>query len=279
MLVKRAAICAYMRESGGKGLPFVGSASIDARPDAVAADIRRTIGLSSDDRQRGVYSWSAYLGVLATKAEQTGILVMRSGVVGNNTTRKIDRDEVQGFAIADPLCPIVYVNTSDFVAARIFTLSHELAHLWIGESAIINPEQGETESDEIEAFCNSVATELLVPRAEFLTAWREIPADVRVQTLVRRFWVSARVIVRRARELGELSFAEYKTLRAEAIAGETGGSVSSGGDYYRNAAIRAGHRFTDAVVGELNRGKILLNEASILDMNVHTLVTFAGMTK
>lgn len=61
---------------------------------------------------------------------------MRTGVLGYSNRDRLDADEFQGFAVSDPFAPIVFINDEDAKAAQIFTLAHELAHIWIGETGI-----------------------------------------------------------------------------------------------------------------------------------------------
>lgn len=273
VMVRRDWYRQHAIESGASPLPFVGSVSTSDDIIEVATLIRRTLGLTPEDR-RGVYDWSAYLGRFASRAEDAGILVMRSAFVGN-TGRRIERAEVQGFAIADPVAPVVFVNTSDFVTAQVFTLAHELAHIWLGQSAISISDQGDAARDAIETRCNAIATELLVPQRDFVVGWRQTEPSDRLPVLVRRYWVSARVILRRARELGLISFDEYHALRDDAISLEQKRRKGRG-TYYGNATTRAGHRFTNAVVSEVNRGSIAIPEgASLLAMSINTFARFA----
>lgn len=268
----------YLADSNEEALPFVGRFTIAANVDKVAKDVRDVLGIDASLR-RSVNSWESYVKALISRVESHGIVVMRSGFVGNNARRPVTREEVQGLALSDPLAPFVFINASDFISAQVFTLAHELAHVWIGNSAIDTPDEGDSAINAIEEFCNSVATEILTPAKEFAPVWR-IPHSDRVQNAAEKFWVSSFVVIRRARELGLISFDEAASLREIALSRITGKLKTTGKpSFYQMTVSRVGHRFADAVVSDFLSGRLVLTHASrLLGMKPYTAAKFFGST-
>jgi Zn-dependent peptidase ImmA (M78 family)/DNA-binding XRE family transcriptional regulator len=263
----------YLVELDEPELPFVGKYQTSNTITEIAEDIRQSLDIGPQSR-RGVYRWEDYVGVLSKRAEGRRIIVLRTSVANNNNKRPISYQEVQGFAIADRVAPLIFVNSSDFHAAQVFTIAHELAHVWIGASAISNSSEGEDHSlNAIEAFCNAIATEVLVPAVEFKSLWTA-PTDASIQKLARTFFVSSLVIIRRARELSLISWNVADSLRSQAVAvmrAKPTGQPS----YYVTSMSRVGHLLADAVVSEVQRGNLILPHAGrLLDMNAHTVARF-----
>jgi Zn-dependent peptidase ImmA (M78 family)/DNA-binding XRE family transcriptional regulator len=264
----------YAEQSGAKRVPFIGKFSVNGVPE-VAADIRKTLSID-DTLRRRASTWSAYLSVLGSQAEDKGVLVMRSGVVANNPRRKLFVSEFQGFAVSDPLAPVLFVNSSDFKTAQIFTMAHELAHLWIGRSGISSPDPTDLSlASTVESFCNRVAAETLVAQEEFAELCDHKLRSENVERLARHFWVSTLVILRRAYDTRKLSAEEFADLAAQERKKQRD-VPASGGDYYRNVVARHGARFTGALLGELKRGNVVYREAArMLGMKVPTLAKMA----
>jgi Zn-dependent peptidase ImmA (M78 family)/DNA-binding XRE family transcriptional regulator len=250
----------HLHDQGAEPLPFVGRFTPDASVLDVVADMRAVLGM---DLAQGQPTKDAYLRQLIEAAEAAGILVMRSGIVGNNTRRPLDVSEFRGFAISHLLAPLVFVNSADALSARLFTLLHELAHVWLGSSGISNASPGNTRREE--AFCNAVAGEFLAPRDVFMALWNASTAElpVRVAELAQRFHVSSLVIMRRALDLGLVNHATYwQHYQAElaAFRNKPGG----GGSFYRNASSKNSKRFARAVLAEALSGRLLLRDAGRL---------------
>ncbi len=253
----------HARLHGLPRLAFVGSVSVQTAPEAVAETMRASLGMSIADRQR-VPTWTDALRELIAKAEAAGVLVMASSIVGSNSHRRLRIEEFRGFALADDLAPLVFLNAADSKAAQMFTLAHELAHLWLGESGVVNPVAGEVPNQQIERWCNRVAAELLMPLEDVRRAHAP-DADIgtEMQRLARLFKVSTLVALRRLCDAG---FIDQPTLwqcyreeleRIRML--DRGGS--GGGDFYRTLGARTGKRFARAVLASTLEGQTLFQDA------------------
>lgn len=250
----------HLHDEGTDPRPFVARFATDAPVRAVAADMRAVLGI---DVEKGQRTWEGYFRQLVDAAEAAGILVMRSGIVGNNTHRPLDVSEFRGFAISHPLAPLVFINTADAPTARFFTLMHELAHLWVGSSGISNGNPGNARREEV--FCNAVAGEFLAPHDVFTPLWTGSTASLpeRVAELAQRFHVSRLVIMRRALDLGLVDHAAYwQHYQTELAAFRD--KPSGGGSFYRNASVKNSKRFARAVLAEALSGRLLLRDAGRL---------------
>jgi Zn-dependent peptidase ImmA (M78 family) len=253
----------YLKGHGYGKLDFVGKFNSTVPVKDVADDIRKTLGLSIEEQQQ-CKSFPEFFSLLSEKAEAAGILVFKNGIVKNNTHRSLSVDEFRGFAIADSYAPLVFINGKDREAAWIFTLAHELVHIWLGESGIYNISGHQKVIEQgIEKYCNQVAAELLTPEALFLKAWDEA-SDPKIATLSKQFSVSTWVIARRAYDFKKITWNEY----TDVLQPPPNQKTSSGGDFYRTSLIRNSKRLTKAILSSAMSGNMMLREAaSLLNMN------------
>lgn len=245
-------------------LSYVGSASVKDTPESVADRIRTTIGFDLDKR-RDCQTWTDALRLFIQQADKCGILVMVSGVVLNNNKRLLSVEEFRGFALTDHQAPLVFINGADSKSAQMFTLAHELAHVWLGTSALSNAgAQPVSGGRREEIWCNKVAAELLVPmnalRAELR---KDEPTERAIGRLAKYFKVSTLVILRRlldARYLSRNAFdlawnSEIQRIRELAHNG------SGGGNFYRTTIARISRRFAQALVVSTMEGQTLYRDA------------------
>lgn len=253
----------HVRLHGLARLGFVGSVTLADRNEEVAEAMRQALSLSIAERQR-LSTWTEALRQLIAKAEEAGVLVMASSIVGSNSHRKLDVNEFRGFALADEFAPLVFLNGSDSKSAQMFTLAHELAHIWLGESGISDPEAGSIPEQRIERWCNSVAAELLVPLDELRRAHDpDVPIPAEIQQLARLFKVSTLVALRRLFDAGFIDQAtlwqNYRREVERLSALDRGGS--GGGDFYRTLGARTGKLFARAVLASTLEGQTLFQDA------------------
>ncbi|MGB0980132.1 MAG: ImmA/IrrE family metallo-endopeptidase, partial [Croceimicrobium sp.] len=155
---KQSWISETNREGGENKLPFVGRYSLKDNPKAIANDILQTLGIIA-----GNYKSNNPMKEWIAKAEAKGIFISRTSFI--HSRLRLDSGELQGFAIADPYAPFVFINSDDWGSAQLFTLVHELAHIWIAETGISNSTELDikTASDfnKVELFCNEIAANVL----------------------------------------------------------------------------------------------------------------------
>lgn len=253
----------YLIEQAYEPLPFVRSAELSTEPEQIARDMRRTLRLD-EAWAAGQPNWTAALGELRSKAEEAGIIVVASSVVGNNPHRMLDPTEFRGFVLVDEYAPLVFVNSADGKAAQMFTLAHELAHIWLGSSAAFDLRDLQPANDRTEEACNRAAAEFLVPAAQLRQIWPSAAGESEpFQAVARHFKVSVIVAARRALDLRLITkdkfFDFYEVyLERERRASARG---EEGGNFYATQTMRLGRRFAETVVRAVREGALLYHDA------------------
>lgn len=251
----------YLKQQFAEPNQIVGSFSNNRDVNQIVADMRIKLGVPTHPK-RG--NWENYYRELVTKIEAVGILVMRQSDIGH-ATRPLDVSEFRGFAITDDLAPMIFVNQADAPGARLFTLIHELCHIWIGQSGISDGNTQNQRQEEI--LCNAVAAEFLVPKSEFKQLWQHNVEDWKenLPVLESHFHVSKWVLVRRALTCDFISQANYNQfINAEKEAHRNRESSGSGPTYYRTKNSQISENFSKAVVSQALNGQILLRDAGQL---------------
>ena len=255
----------YLIELGEEPLGFIGSAKIMEEPERYAAEIRQTLELS-DEWAAKQPNWTEALRYLIHKMENIGILVVVNSIVGNNTHRGLDPVEFRGFVLVDQYAPLVFINGADGKAAQMFTLAHELAHLWFGYSAAFDLAELQPADNEKEQACNRLAAEFLVPADKLCAFWPSLDRQLDpFQQMARRFKVSELVAARRAIDLKLITRSEFLDFYREYIEQQHMAKTKESGNTYVNynsmQNLRIGRRFAVAVVHAAREGKLLYRDA------------------
>ncbi len=253
----------YAEENGVDRVSFVGSQSTADSPVRAASQLRELLKFEVDSRPA---NWTDALDRLRENAESIGILVMISGVVGNNTHRVLNPEEFRGFALADEYAPIVFINGKDTKAAQIFTLAHGFAHVSLGGSALSRPDLGRLgESDSIERWCNSVAAEMLVPANSVRRDYRDrTDISSELDRLARVYKVSTLVLLRRLLDVGLISEARFRIeypAELRRVLELSSRPKASGGSFYNTEPIRVSRTFARAILMDTVEGRTQHREA------------------
>nr|WP_246232221.1 ImmA/IrrE family metallo-endopeptidase [Nakamurella aerolata] len=216
--------------------------------------------------------------------EALGGLTVATSVVGNNSHRRLDEKEFRGFTLVDQVAPLVFVNTSQTVNGQIFTLAHEFAHVWRGISGIGDEEPRSRHRGVIERWCNAVASEILVPRAELERRYPEVeglPLPDLLDRLAHDFRCGTLVVLQALRDAGLRRFESFDTTydrESQRLATLANATTSAGGDSYNVYPFRVGERLSRALISDALEGRTSIADAMQL-MSMKSLSTFDEYAK
>ncbi len=241
-------------------LTFVGTCDANDPPAKVAQSMREVLNLH-EDWAKQANNWTDALRILRQAVELGGIMVVINGVVGNNNHRPLNVDEFRGFVLVDTIAPLVFVNGQDAKSAQMFTLAHELAHLWIGQEGVSNLDRLEPVGKSVETACNRIAAEFLVPAVRFELEWLNVSGHPdRLERLAKIFKVSTLVVARRALDLRHISRREFFDFYDRHIQ-ESRKVKPTGGDFWKTQRMRIGELFGAAVAQAVWAGRLLYRDA------------------
>lgn len=255
----------YVLDQGRPALEFVGAATTDTTVAEAARKIRAALDFDLTGRAMFTDSDDA-LRQLIDRIEATGVLVMVNGIVGGDTHRPLDPEEFRGFALSDPIAPLIFVNGADTKAAQTFTLIHELAHVWLGGSALSDAAMVARDGVAEELWCNQVAADVLVPLAALRRGYQGRPTPQELTRLARRYRVSTLVILKRLFDARFLGWEDYRERHAAErrtaieLAKHRRGE-KSGGNYYNTQPLRLSRQFERAIIASTYQGDTSFRDA------------------
>ena len=252
----------YLVEHDVEPLAFVGSARETDDPLAVGREMRRLIGIQEGWGAK-IGTWQEAVSELRRRIEQLGVMAVINGVVGNDTSRSLSVEEFRGFALTDHYSPLIFVNGADAKSAQMFTLAHELAHIWLDEEGLSGFDNLIPDGTKTEKWCNQAAAEFLVPARELEELWHSVRREKDpFSLLARTFKVSPLVVARRALDTLLVERREFFEFYDDYTQQERSGSTTATqGNFYNNQFPRVGERFMNCVVNAAMEGQIGFKEA------------------
>lgn len=258
----------YVVENGQEELDYVGSAKNETDIIRIADNLRKTIGIEKEWYINSVSAADSFR-YLKSGLDEVGIIVMMSGIVGNNTRRKLNVEEFRAFTLVNKFAPLIFINTCDSDAGKLFSLLHELTHVWIGVNSFYNDSVSNGDTDNVsEVICNAVAAEILVPNDIFISKWKNINDSYigKIEELSKMFKCSRYVIARKALDNKKITKKVYVEIIAKLTEQykkwkvQQDANKNPGGDFYRTLGSKLDHRFVYALASSAREGRTQYTE-------------------
>lgn len=256
----------YRQDTGFDALRFVGCLKGQKEPEYIAECIRKELDLELKwyDKCENLRDSFNYI---RGQLDESGVLVMLNGIVGKNTHRVLNIEEFRAFVMVDEWAPLIFINNADSQGAKLFSLFHEIAHIWLGEDDLYNDRRNSNNIKPLEVLCNAVASELMVPLEVFVKEWNSISEkdkQEKIKLLAKNFKCSESVIARKALDIDKIDKQLYDDIVEEAIEAyktmkENKGT--GGGDYYNTAKNRLDRYFVRALCESITSGRTTFTEA------------------
>lgn len=125
-------------------------------------------------------------------------------------------------AAAVPYAPFIFINSQDWTAPQLFTLVHELAHIWIAETGISNDLEPDIKNKDklhpVELLCNLIAANALMPR-KYISSLDPLvfQNSKEVYGVAKNFGVSSFALLVRALNLNLISMSKYTPKKGRLI--------------------------------------------------------------
>ena len=253
----------YMKDNGVDKNSIIGKYKDETNIQEITVGIRNYLELN-DDWYISLRSPIEAIRLLKDKLEERNIIITFNSVVNNNGHRHIPVKLCRGFCLIDDYTPFIFVNSSDSKSAQLFTIVHEIAHIFISYTAGYGDHGVETLADPREALCDQIAANLLVPEDALLAN-----SKLTNEELAKLFNVSELVILRRKLDCKLISKRDFN--EAYHMLPPYKKTGSSGGDFYRTAE----QRISPKLLRCLNNA---IHERAITPMEAYRLSGLKGDT-
>lgn len=262
-------------EWGQEKLPFCGKYKDNYTIEGVIEELKRIFEIENNWASRKS-TWTEALNYLIEKAEEKGIIVLRNGIVGNNTHRKLNINEFRGFVLYEEIAPVIFINNNDSISAKIFTLIHEIVHILIGQSSSFDLRNLQSANNEIEQYCDKCTAEFLVPAKEIINIYTQ---KTDLEELARYFKVSQIVILRRLLDTSIITQQEFYSQLKDLYEKELKIPQSPGGDFYHTIYNRLSKRFIYILNNAVKSNTIQYRDAlRITNLSAKTYDTLINRT-
>ena len=283
----------HLKDQGYKKLNFIGSGRLQSSPKTLSKNIIRTFWGSEQKYQEILKNIriSTLLDKWLSRCEEEGVFISRTSNLNSHNIIKVE--EARGFVISDPYAPFIFINSGDSKNAQLFTLLHELAHLWLNISGVSDHfPSNNTQIKKSEFLCNQTAAEILMPedKIKSFPKIKNLSKD-RINEFIaehsKKFKVSSLSLLVRLKSFSminkstfevlkqqyETEYKNYKAQEKKRMKEAKGGPNANLLKIYAN-----GKSFTKIVTFSYKEGLISGREASnLLDMKLNRMAKIIPM--
>ncbi|WP_452225549.1 ImmA/IrrE family metallo-endopeptidase [Lacinutrix chionoecetis] len=260
----------FLIENNYDSLDFIGSLRDFKKinPTEAANKIRKALNLDKTwyEETKTDKSFRYWID----KLEKNRIFVISTGYVGHNR-RTVEVDVCKGFTLVDDMCPFIYINTNNLGGGRIFTLLHELIHVFVGNSIGVAYNPIHPSSQPLEKFCDAVASEILVPNSFFKMSWKSTSSTLqeKYDALSKMYHVSKLVIAKKAMDNNFIQISDFWDFYNYYT--NIPYKKNSGGDFWNSKPYEVSRKFYSFV-------DLALKQGAILPSNAYKLTNMKGNT-
>ena len=269
---------------------WVGSESIqttDTDPESLGGKMRSLLGVGIESQFGFSKVSDALAAWILAFNQEAGVFVCQTS---NQGARGIELDEMRGLSLGDESAPFIAVNSKDADAARIFTLFHEFAHLWIGLPGIsgyvgLEARAAQSPNGGVDSYCDAAAANALMPSGAFNDLWTDVAPRNTIQAVeqvANAFKVSRDAAAVRAANLERISWSQYADIRRELTQPRMPEKDNlGGGNFYRTHLRNVGRAYAGLVVATWLDRQIGIKEAGhylgITPISVYPLARAMGL--
>ena len=206
------------------------------------AFLREKLNLSLDAQKNKFSRSDALLEYIREQLYSIGIYVFKDS---------FKADAVSGLCLFDNNFPIILLNNKTTFTRQLFTVFHEIFHLWRKEVDIYIPKSNE------EKACDRFASEFLIPSDDFtkqINRAGDCENQSIIETLASSYKVSPEAIAYKLRALDRISTEFYQSIRHDGI--RKMNTTSSGGNFYYTRMSYLGKPYLKQVFTKYYDGKI-----------------------
>lgn len=210
------------------------------------------------EKQMSFLNSNKLLEYVREKLYDIGIYVFKDSFRDNS---------ISGLCIYDDSFPIVLLNNKATFNRQLFTLFHEIYHIYTKEADVDFVARNE------ESACNNFASEFLIPEKDLLNEIEtvdELEDKNVIDDLAKRYNVSADAIMYRLVKMGKLDSGFYNQNRI----GDFRHSDSSGGNFYNTRISYLGNSYLNKIFSFYYAGNI-----SKAQVGIYTNLRSANVSK